>query len=513
MFRPAWPGQVCSLGYDVVELVEHDLGLRLTGEQAARVVRLYELDSHTGRRLVRRAALRRPKGCGKSPEGGFLAYAELVGPVCFDGWTIDGQPIGVAPDDPWVQLAAVSEDQTDNVMVWLFDTLAARPDVCAERGIDLGRTRIYLVGRPGRIEPVTAAFGSREGQRITFAVLDQTESWTRSNGGRQMAAVLRRNAGKMGGWTYELQNAPEPGDGSVADETARAAERAAAGVLYDSRPAPDLSDLSDRTTLIAALEVAYGEASSSKGGWIDLERVADEIQDPATDPAEARRYYLNQTVARSERAFDMTRWAQLGGHKIDPGALVVVGFDGARFSDATALVICDVESGVAQVAGLWESEGQAEDWQVPEHEVTAAVTDVFTRYNVWRLYGDPPYWTTTMAAWSGLWGDRVVEWWTNRPRQIGHACRNLAEAIRAGEVRHCDDDRLTAHMRHALRRDLNTRDDENRRLWTLVKETADRKIDAAMALVLAWEARNDAVAAGATRPAPKPKSKVLHRRF
>jgi hypothetical protein len=41
-------------------------------------------------------------------------------------------------------------------------------------------------------------------------------------------------------------------------------------------------------------------------------------------------------------------------------------------------------------------------------------------------------------------------------------------------------------------------DEDERPLWILRKERPDspKKIDAAMAAVLAWEARNDAIAAG-----------------
>ena len=497
-----WPGQRCSLGYALVELIEVDLGIELTREQADRVVAYYELDPVSGARLVRRAALRRPKGAGKSPEGGYLAYGELVGPVVFDSWEA-GQPAGVPHLDPWVQLAAVSEDQTDNVMVWLFDTLAARPDVCAERGVDLGRTRIYLKGRPGRIEPVTASAGSREGQRITFAVLDQTESWFPANGGKRLADTIRRNAAKMGGWTLELQNAPEHGDGSVADETSKAAEKSAAGVLFDTRPAPEVGDLADRPKLIEALKVAYGESAQ----WVSLERLADEIQDPATDPSDARRYYLNQSAPRSERAFDLVRWeGLLSADPVKPGSLVVLGFDGSRFDDATALVAIDVVSGRSWLAGLWERPADEDDWEVSEAEVSATVAEMFGDFDVWRLYADPAYWSSAIASWSGRWGDeRVVEWWTNRPRQIGYACRNLAQSIRAGEIAHNGDSDLARHLRNAVRRPVNSRDEEGRPLWTIRKESPGRKIDAAMALVLAWEARGDAIAAGAK---PKRKAKV-----
>src|SRR5690606_34963059 len=346
MFVPAWPGQVCSLGYQIGPLLEQDLGIELTGEQQDRLIEYYRLDPVSGKRLVRRAAIRRPKGAGKSPEGAYCGYAELVLPTVFAGW-VNGQPVGRAHPDPWIQFAAVSEDQTDNVMVWLFDTLNDRPDVCADRGIDLGRTRIYLAGRPGRMEPVTAAAGSREGQRVTFAVLDQTESWRPENGGRRLADTLRRNVGKMGGWSLELQNAPEIGDGSVADQTARASERRTAGVYFDTREPPGVEsiDMGDPVQLRAALEFAYGDSVQ----WVDLDRLVEEILDPDTDPADAKRYYLNTAAPSSDWAFDRERWSDLGGENLvaPDGSIIVVGFDGARHDDSTALVCVNVETGDA----------------------------------------------------------------------------------------------------------------------------------------------------------------------
>ena len=56
---------------------------------------------------------------------------------------------------------------------------------------------------------------------------------------------------------------------------------------------------------------------------------------------------------------------------------------------------------------------------------------------------------------------------------------------------------LTRHVRNAVKRAVNSRDDQGRPLWTLAKAAPGRKIDAAMAAVLAWEARRDAIAAGA----------------
>lgn len=506
MFRPAAPGQVCSLGYRLIGDLRRDLGIDLTVEQQRRLVEYYRLDPATGARVVRRAALRRPKGAGKSPEGGYVGFAEFTLPVVFDHWA-DGQPVGVVHPDPWVQFAAVSEDQTDNVMVWLFDILADRPETLGRHHIDLGRSRLYFHDRSGRIEPVTAAAGSREGQRISCAVLDQTESWTKENGGERLAAVLRRNAAKMGGWTLELQNAPMIGDGSVADRTAKASERLTNGVLFDTRepPGADKLDLTDPVALRAALEFAYGEAVR----WIDIDRLVAEIQDPDTDPSDARRYYVNVAAPSSDWAFDRAKWLDdlNDGEVPKPGELIVAGFDGARTDDATAIVGVDVATGHAWTVGCWERPDKDDSWEVPELEVTAAVEEMFDRWEVWRFYCDPFYWNDSVAIWQArfLGPDKkpaVVPWATNQWRNIGLACHGLASAIRAGAVHHHSDgpdDPLILHVRNAVKRTVAARDDDGKPLWTLNKSAPGRKIDAAMALVLAWKARTDAVAAGAAK--------------
>jgi hypothetical protein len=56
-------------------------------------------------------------------------------------------------------------------------------------------------------------------------------------------------------------------------------------------------------------------------------------------------------------------------------------------------------------------------------------------------------------------------------------------------------------VKNARRRKLNVYDDEHRQMFTLGKEFPDspRKVDAALAAVLSWEARGDAIAAGDTR--------------
>lgn len=503
-----FPGDFPSLGWAALDWISTYLvvpdGARrgeplvLTDEQARLVVRFYALDGK-GRRTFRRAVISRPKGWGKSPLLAALCAFEACGPARFDGWDSAGEPVGSVWPTPWVQLAAVSEDQTDNTYSLLVEMLS-EGSASDTFGLDVGITRTFTHGG-GRIEPVTASAGSREGQRVTFAVLDETHLWTQTNSGVRLAATIRRNAGKMAGATFETTNAYRPGEESVAEKSSDAGRKKTAGVLFDHREPSRPPSLQNKTEVRKALRDVYGDARA----WVDLDRILAEIEDPATDPDDARRFYLNQIVAGADEAFDREAFVGLADptRTIEDGALVAVGFDGSRFDDATGLVATCVESGFQQTLGVWERPQNAdEEWEVDEVDVTAVVEAAFDRWDVWRLYADPPYWETAIDSWSGRWGDkRVIRWWTNRRQPIAYACRAYRDAIRTGDLSHDGTEALVRHVGNARRRQLQARDAEGRPLWMIGKDRAGspHKIDLAMAAVLSWEARGDAIAAGALK--------------
>jgi len=160
-----------------------------------------------------------------------------------------------------------------------------------------------------------------------------------------------------------------------------------------------------------------------------------------------------------------------------------------------------VETGHQSLIGLWEKPPTAKDnWEIPEAEVDAVMHEAFGRWQVWRAYCDPRWWESTLARWAGEWGEkRVIAWYTGRLSQMAYALRAFNTAIQAGELSHDSNEDLSRHIGNACRRTLNLRDAEGAHLWVIQKERPDSpfKIDAAMAAVLSWEARNDAIAAGA----------------
>lgn len=489
---PAYEGEFPSLGWQVLDWAEEHFRvpdgpmagqpLCLTDEQAAILVRFYGLDDR-GRWLFRRAAVRRAQGWGKSPLLAVVALAELAGPSRFGGWDEDGEPVGVRPSAPWVQVAACSEDQTDNTYAAAY-TMALESDLNGPV-IDVGLTRMFLQGETGKLEPVTSAAGTRLGQRITFAVLDETHLWLPRNGGVKLAATIRRNAGKMGGRTFESTNAHLPGEDSVAERTYKAHENAAAGLLYDSAEGPPVEDLSDRDAVLGALRVAYGDAS-----WIDLDRLADEIADPGTDPQDARRFYLNQLVAGERQAVDPILWDQMGKElEVGPGTRIGVGFDGSISDDATALIGCTAEGHVFPLR-VWARPDGAKEWRVPRGEVEQAVADVFSTYDVGRMLCDPPKWGTEIERWAQTYGDEVVLFFdTNQPRRMAIACDRFATFVAEQSGSHAADPTLTAHVLAMARKKAYVRSDDGDGRTRYVFTKADtRKIDAGIGAVLALEA-------------------------
>jgi hypothetical protein len=502
-----YPGEFPTLGYAVAELIQSRCVIPdgdhagepylLTDEMLRFLLWHYRVDPASGRFVFSRGSqLVRPQKWGKAPLAAAVICAEVdpEGPVLFAGWDAQGEPVGRPWATPWVQVTASSEDQTDNVWRALVPMIELGP--LAAVLTDTGETRINLPGG-GRIEPVTASAQSRLGQRLTFAVQDQTEGWTRRNGGRALADTQRRNLAGIGGRWLESTNAWDPTEESVAQQTAESGEPG----VYRDDVEPGAGSVRNKRERRQMLRRVYGDS-----WWVDLERVDEEVVALLErDPAQAERYFLNRKRAAADAAFDAGRFGELAVERQPPeGAVIVVGVDGARFDDALALVATEVETGFQWPLGVWERPELADDgYEHPLGEADAALEDAFDRFDVWRVYADPQWIDGLVDGWRGRHGaGSVFAWHTSRVRATAWAVRNYAQAVGAGDLSHNGDPLLVRHVAQARKRMVPVFDEEHRQLFVLAKDRpgSPRKIDAAMAAVLAWEARGDAIAAGAERP-------------
>jgi hypothetical protein len=470
----------------------------LTQEMAAFVDAFYAVDAKTKTFVFNRGGqFIRPQKYGKGPFSAALVCAEAAGPVLpvWDGDKLTG---GKAWDTPWIQITAVSEDQTANVFRALLPMIQLSDSLDMEIA-DTGLTRINLPGG-GYIEPVTASARSRLGQRITFSVQDETHSWHQSNGGWQLADNQRRNLAGMGGRFMETTNAFDPVENSVAQRTF---ESKAPGTLIDDAD-PPAGSIRNKRERRKVMQAVYGDSLKEFGGWVDLDRIDAEVEALLEhDPAQAERFFLNRKLASEGAAFDFERWLEKARKRKAPpkGTPIVIGADGALNDDALAVVACEIKTGFVWPLGIWERPPDAgPDYEHPKHEVDGVVQEALETYSVWRLYADDQWIEALIERWQNRYGEkRVLVWRTNRPRQIAWAVRNFEQAIHSakGELTHSGDETLTRHIQNSRKRKLLVQDDHERQMHTLAKPAhhSPLKIDGAMAAVLAWEARGDAIAA------------------
>jgi len=468
--------------------------LVLTQDQINFLLTFYATDD-TGRRLTRtRGVYCRPKGAGKSPLGAIIGAAEAFGPVIPAGLDASGMAVGKPRRKAEVLMLATEEGQASNTYGPFCD-LVVNGTLQGELSLDVGLTRT-LAQNGTVVMPLSAGSTSKDGRRTDFATFEETHLCV-SPQLRELIAVIRRNVAKRNGRSLELTTAWRPGERSVAELSFEYATAVAEGrlpdqgLLFDHREGPEPEDWDNDDEVIACLQVAYAGCP-----WIDVDRLLTEVRDPTVDRADIERYFLNRIVAASDAYIDPRLWAKLATGSPPPaGEPVAMGFDGSWTDDATALVVVGIESGSVHLEAIEEAPPGQRGWSVDQRRVDAAVSRAFERYDVRLFYADPPRWQDWVAAWQDRWGDRVRPWYTARDSQMAAALDRLRDAILGEAISHDGNEVLARHLGNAVR--LGRRSGH-----VVIQKPPGRpsaKIDAAVALTLAWEARADVIAKGYSR--------------
>lgn len=507
----SWPDTVPpdnrTLGWSVLEWVTDyvlqpdgpDAGepFTFTPEQVRIVLRWFEVDDR-GAFKRRSGTVRRLKGWGKDPFLAVLSLVEFVGPCRFGGWNADGTPIAVRHKSPWVQIAAVSLTQTRNTMRLMPGLMS--PRMIEEFGIDPGKEIIYARSG-GVLEAVTSSPRALEGGRATFVVMNETQHWLANNSGHDMAMTIAGNIGKSrggGARSMQITNAPLPGEDSVAEQTwdawakVQAGELVDAGMYYDSIEAPATVDLGDEASLREGILAARGDAT-----WLDIDWIISTIYQGTYPPWQSRRMFLNQLTAPDDALVAVHEWdACATSDRIQPGDEIVLGFDGGRRDDATALVAIRINDRLVQPLGIWEApDGPAgQDWEVDREAVDGMVRNAFEVYKVRAMFADVALWESYVDQWSQDFRRKLKIKASARSavgrdmrgglKELTEANERLVGAIVDGKIKHTSHPTLRRHV-------LNTRRRLNAYGVSFGKEHREskRKVDAYAATMLADLAR------------------------
>jgi phage terminase large subunit-like protein len=180
----------------------------------------------------------------------------------------------------------------------------------------------------------------------------------------------------------------------------------------------------------------------------------------------------------------------------EQGTPVALGFDGSDVDDWTAIRARVMDDGFAFTPRfgsgptIWNP-AEHPDHRVPRAAVSDAVDELFDRFDVVRMYCDPPGWQSEIDTWALRHGEeRVLRWETYRPKPMSYALERYVTDLVSGAFKHDGCPIVAAHVANAVK---STRKNDT---YVLAKASKTQKIDAAMADVLAHEARADALAAG-----------------
>ena len=482
-----------------------------TMEQVRFLLWWYAVDEN-GRFAYRQGTLRRLKGWGKDPLAGALALVEMCGPTEFSHFDEKGAAVGKPKFDPWIQIAAVSQDQTRNTFT-MFPTLVS-PKLKEEHKLELHKTIVYD-GRGKMIEGVTSSPLALEGKRPTFIILNETQWWVESNDGHSMQSVIEGNVTKSAYGTcrsLSICNAHVPGQDSVGEKDWDAYQQVASGkayntgVLYDALEAPPDTPVSEIPSpdedpegfeagvekLKDGLKVARGDAV-----WLDLETIVMSILDIRNPISESRRKFLNQVNASEDSWIAPNEWDRNAADtQLEPGDKITLGFDGSKSSDHTVLAACRVSDGAVFLLRSWDPE-KMPDGEVPRDQVDAVVRSAFERYDVVAFRADVHEFEAYVDEWgkdfkrklkiSSSPNNPVAFDMRGKKKQFALDTERFLDAVLEGELAHDGDRLLRWYILNCHRHPTNYD------AVTVRKESKDssRKIDGAVSAILAYSARQD----------------------
>ncbi|MEX3644471.1 hypothetical protein [Mycolicibacterium porcinum] len=371
-----------------------------TPEQARFLLWYHSLDE-MGRLLHRIAVLQRMKGHGKDPLACGEACGHAFGPIQFDHWGSDDQPVGREVDSAWVQITAVSKNQTQNTMKMFPVMLSA--EARKHFGIQIGRDNVWGMGDTRQIQASSSNYLALEGNRVTEAIRNEPQNWNGSNQGHELAGTIDGNSTKIPGGQgriLDIENAFRPGDDSVAERVRhawestqatkdRAAKARSFGLLYDSLEAHPKAPLTEE----AAPEVL--ESVRGDSHWLDIPSMVESILNGSNPPSESRRKWYNQITASADawttaQEFD----ACYRDENPEPGDSILIFGDGSKSDDNTAAFGVRISDGMAFPIGIWVPQKVKENGREINLPIDRAAVDHKIRqwlddYDVWGLWFDP----------------------------------------------------------------------------------------------------------------------------
>lgn len=399
----------------------------------------------------------------------------------------------------------------------------------------------------GMIQRVASDYRRLHGQNPSLVLADELAQWTQPNLRKAWAALTTASGARKEAQNIAITTAGEivhrhdsilgqildeglavgeiegslPGCRIVRDHDSKTLIYEYASLLPDADPQParDMHAALRRlerdgasSEEVAAMEAAFDQECerlyqawkpANPASWITKDYLINQALTPALSREDVLQLHANVWTESHGAWVTRDDWMSLESEeRLQDGDVVCLGFDGSETDDATVLVAVRKEDGLIQPLGIWQKPEGVKDWAVPRQEVEEAVESAFAMFNVALMLCDRPFWQSEIDRWASLHPKRVMEFRTAHTTKMGAAIERFATDLANGAVIHSGDKQLTSHVLNAQRSKASTGG------WKLTKpgNDATKKIDGAVATVLAWEARAYAIEKNLD---PRPRRGVL----
>lgn len=443
--------------------------LVLTDWQSWLMDRLFELDESTGLLRYRRAVIGLPRKNGKSLLGTAIALEHLM----------------FGPNGAQVYSAASDRAQAKIVFGEARQQVLNNPTL--SRYIKVYRDAMELPSKGSVYRALSADAMRAHGLAPSLVVADELHAWPSSasntRGDELWEALTQGSADRPESLVVGITTAGGHTDtllGRLYEHGKRVCEQPELDPQFgfwwweaaqdDDPTDPEVWRRANPNLAEGLLDVGDFEAAIASAGSAGF--------------AGFQRYRLNQWVRLAGEDFiSPHHWSEaLREGTIRPGSTVYAGFDGSVSGDATGLVMVD-DSGLMQVAAVWEPDLTDPDWTVDRADVNAAIEKMFDKYDVRMLWCDPSFYEPDVLEWSKRWKRRVERIPPTNHRIAPMAQQFIADLV-AKEIGHNGDPILQRHVLNAVATEAGSFKKE--------KKASPRKIDLLACAVLANGARHAA---------------------
>ena len=418
-------------------------------------------------------------------------------------------------DNPKILLCAASDRQANRLFEAARTMVERSPFLLERIAIQDYKGKLYRLDGLGEILRISSKPETAFGFRPSLVIADEVAQWTAPSLRRTWAALTTGGAGRRQAQVFAISTAgraherddgilgrlldANEQDGDVQHVTAAltVARNRTASVLTYNFAAPTRS-IEDVDAILLA--------NPRRG--ITREWLQRELASPETSTAEKLQLHGGVWSEIEEAWLSANELdAAIATRQVPPaGTKIALGFDGSRGgafgSDATMLVAVTLgDEPFLWLLEHWERPDhlrRGEEWYIPVDQVTAAVTRACNRFRVRQLYADPSNWWSEIGEWRRRHRSAGVLEYPPTPRKMAPAIDRFLTDIRAGLLTWDGNPVLRKHLLSA--RIEKTRGETGARLMKVGRSEFDR-IDGAIASVLAYQARADAVEAGRGRSA------------